>query len=384
MKRQGFYPGLLIAIIIASVVSGCGGATMSPTPSTAPGTAEKGPEWQEKWQATLAAAQKEGRVTVYGQLGPEAKLGLMSAFKARYGIELEPVIAPDLEIATRYVEEARKGVYLADVFFGGAPTILNTVKPNVTLARMTPNLLLPEVRDPKVWPAGAIPFLDKDQMVVQSTLGRVFFGIVNTDLVKEGEITSFRDYLNPKWKGKIVMFDPTISGNTSTWVSLFLTKLYGEDEGKKYLNQLAQQEPTIIRDKRLPVEWVAKGRFPIHIGPNMQATQEFIKAGAPIKPTREEVAFLNPSSSCFALAGKPANPNAAIVLVNWLLTAEGQAIISKAWGQAAARIDLPTEWLDPMSIPVPGQKIYLTDEDITLYNTTAQKVAQDIFGHLMK
>ena len=41
--------------------------------------------------------------------------------------------------------------------------------------------------------------------------------LINTDLVKPAdEPKSWQDLLDPKWKGKIVMFDPTISGNTST------------------------------------------------------------------------------------------------------------------------------------------------------------------------
>ncbi len=382
--------GLFLSIAVALVVSACTGAAVAPAPPVS-GGAGKGPSsgaavpaWQQKWDQTLAAARKEGKVTVYGQLGPEAKVGLMTAFKAKYGIELEPVIAPDLEITTRYVEETRKGVHLADVIFGGATTLLNTVKPGAALSPLAPNLILPEIKETRVWRGDVIPLLDKDQTIIMSTLGRVFYAIFNSEMVKEGEITTFKDYLNPKWKGKIVMFDPTISGNTSTWNSLLLSRVMGEDEGRKYLRGLAEQQPTIIRDKRLPVEWTAKGRFPVHIGPNMQATQEFVKAGAPIKATREEVAFLNPSSSCFAMAGTPANPNAAIVLVNWLMTAEGQAIISKAWLQAAARADVPTTDLDPMTVATADQKQYLTDEAVTLYNRNAQKIAQEIFGHLMK
>ncbi len=388
MTKHGVGRLLLATIVAVLVAVGCAGSAV-PAPTTErAATAEKarqpGAGSQDRWQQTVAAARKEGKVTIYGELGSEAKAG-MNKFKERFGIEVDTIVGSGPEVAARYVQESRNGIYLADILFNGSPTFLSTIKPNVPLAQVSPNLLLPEVTDPKVWPEGRIPFLDKDQLIVQSTLGRIFFAIVNTDLVKEGEITSFQDYLNPKWKEKIVMFDPTIAGSASTWMSVFLTELYGQDEGRKYLTRLAQQEPLILRDKRLPVEWVARGKYAIHIGPNMQTSEEFVRAGAPVKAIREkELTFLNPSSSNFALPAKSPHPNAAIVMVNWLLTAEGGAVLSRAWGAPASRLDVPTTGVNPMNVALPGEKVYLNNEELVLFSPKSREIAREIFGHLIK
>ncbi len=387
MKKCGWC--LLIVVTAAVILAGCAGAGAPAAPPAGGTPSGAGPaagaDWQKRWDNTLAAAKREGKVTIYGELGSEAKTALTERIKDRFGLELETVIGSGPEVAAKYVQEVRSGIYLADVLFNGSPTFLTTIKPNVELVPISRSFILPEIRDPKVWPEGGIPFLDKDQLIIQSTLGRIFFGVVNTDQVKEGEITSLRDYLDPKWKGKIVMWDPTVAGSTSSWFSVILTQIYGQDEGRKYLSQLAQQEPLIIRDKRLPVEWVAKGKYAIHIGPNMQMVAEFVKAGAPVKATREkEGIFLNPSSSCFALVAKPAHPNAAVIVANWLMTAEAGAILSKAWGAPAARQDVPTTGLDPANLPLPSDKIYLNTEQLVLYTTTSQQIARDIFGPLIK
>ncbi len=391
MKMRNLSIVLLVAILGALVLTACGGTVSSPSATPAGTTAAKSPkpdagqDWQAKWNDMQTAARKEGKLTIYGELGPEAKAGLSKPLKEKFGIELDSVVGSGAQVAAKYVQETRVGVYLADILFTGSPTFLNTVKPNVTLAPLAPVLVLPEIQDPKVWPEGGIPYLDKDRLIVQSTLGVNPFAIINTDMVKPGELTSYEDYLNPKWKGKIVLFDPTIAGSTAAFFTLILQRIYGPEEGRKYLTKLAEQEPVIVRDKRLPVEWVAKGKYAIHMSPNMQSTMEFVDAGAPIQTTREkEGLYINASSSCFALVEKPAHPDAARVVVNWLLTAEAGAILSKAWAAPAARRDVPTTGLNPMFIPLPGEKLQLTTEDLVLYTPKAQQIAGEIFAKYLK
>ena len=66
-------------------------------------------------------------------------------------------------------------------------------------------------------------------------------GVANSEVVQGNELTSFFDFLAPKWKGKIVLSDPTISG-TSPNVMAAIYKTLGEE--KLYT--------TMISDSGLP------------------------------------------------------------------------------------------------------------------------------------
>ena len=55
------------------------------------------------------------------------------------------------------------------------------------------------------------------------------------------------------------------------------------------------------------------------------------------------------------------HPNATKVLVNWLLSKDGQEIYSKAQGQATRRLDVDTKWMD--EIGTRSAKDFMTVED---------------------
>ena len=73
---------------------------------------------------------------------------------------------------------------------------------------LEPALILPDVKNPKTWRGGAIEFLDPGKTVIVMTpfqRGTIFY---NTKLVNAKEFKSYKDLLDPKWKGKMVVDDP--------------------------------------------------------------------------------------------------------------------------------------------------------------------------------
>ena len=89
MKRCGVLAGVAIFLICLMARD-----FMAPRPTEA--SEEKAakavkvmPAWQQKWEDTLAAAKKEGKVSVSTFVGPETRNTLAKAFKAKYGIDLE-------------------------------------------------------------------------------------------------------------------------------------------------------------------------------------------------------------------------------------------------------------------------------------------------------
>src|SRR3990167_8066118 len=87
---------------------------------------------------------------------------------------------------------------------------------------------------------------------------------INTEHVNQDEVKSYYDLLNPKWKGKIVMSDPTINGTGGSAFAVLGFQLLNLD----FFRQLSRQELMITRDERLMVDWVAKGKYAMVLFPS--------------------------------------------------------------------------------------------------------------------
>ncbi len=338
------------------------------------------PDWQTKWNQLVQEAKKEGKVVLYGEVGPVFKSKISEAVKRKYGIEVDAVAGKAPEVANKFLTERAANLYLADILITGQTTTLALLKPKKVLASPKPHLLLPEVLDSKAWPQGVLPFLDKDQLVLRLVAGFMTYVTINKELVKEGEITSYADLLQPKWKGKITMLDPAFPGNGGAWAN-FLMNALGREAGEKYLRQLALQNPVITRDARMQGETVARGKYAIGIGTTIQVAQDLARAGAPIAWLRlKEGGSMLSGAFVAALPDKPAHPAAAAVMLNFLLSKEGQQIASESIGLPPVRHDVPLAPGLEDSVPKPGDKVYWMDEELLLKESSFYPLSREIFG----
>ncbi|MBI4330792.1 MAG: extracellular solute-binding protein [Chloroflexi bacterium] len=382
MKRA--YVWVVISLL-AALVSACAPGAPAPPPSPevkapSPGVGVK-PAWQEKWETTVAAAKKEGKVTLYSVWGAEVTNPLRQAFLDRFGIELEfgsvgrgPALLP------RVQTENRAGLFIADAFGSGASTLVTSLKPAGILGPVEPLLILPEVTDAGAW-SGGFPFVDRDRYVVGYSAGIDRALLYNTTLIKEGEITSFKDLLKPQYKGKIAMGDPTISGSANSVLSHLAYNAWTPEEAGRWLRQiLKQQEAVISRDDRLVTEWVARGKYAIAIGPRNPAVVELTRAGAPIKLAEQtEGHRVTASGGCIAAPARSSHPNAQAVFVNWLLSKEGQTVFAKGYGYPSRRLDVPAEGIvDPTLIIKPGDKLFYDTEERIIQTSQLQELAKKI------
>lgn len=380
MKKFYLIPVLLLFIIVTAWNAFGAPSTATTAPQGMPALSAPA-DWQTKWNQLVAGAKKEGKVVLYGDIGPILKGKVGEAFKRKYGIEAEFVAGKPPEIAPKYLAERTANLALADVLIMGQTTTLTVLKPKKVLASPKHSIILPEVLDSKAWPHGVLPFMDKDQLALALIAGYVRFVTINTEQVKEGEITSYADILNPKWKGKIILFDPTIPGNGGTWLAFMMMKAYGREAGEKYLRQLAQQDVAITRDARLSGETVARGKYAIGIGTALQVVQDLAQASAPIAWARlKEGGLVIPGAFVVSLPDKPAHPDAAALMINFLLSKEGQQIGSDAMGLPAMRRDLPVTRTLEEGMPKPGDKVYWLDEEVVLTEPTFYPLGREIFG----
>lgn len=335
-------------------------------------------QWQVEWDKIVHAGKKEGKVVVYGgDISGEMRAQLADAFFKKYGIVAEIEVGRGALFTERIARERKTGLYLPDLSIGGLGTSLfNTYKPGGFIEPIEQFFILPEVKDPNYWYNG-FRFNDKDRTAFAFNAYVTLPIAINTELVREQELKSYSDILNPRWKGKILMNDPTLPGTANRWIG-FVIKTLGVD----YLKSLAGQEPTVIRDERLHTEWLARGKFPIATTPLTTPFTEFLKLGSPIKRIEmAEGAHMTSGIAVIVYMNKAPHPEAAKVFLNWLLTREAQILWTRLVGTQSARLDVPTEGLPADVMRKPGVK-YLdqNSEDYILQEPEFTRIAREIFG----
>ncbi len=337
--------------------------------------------WEEKWKSILATARQEGTITIFSSSGPQVRTEVANAFKAKYGIGIEYVSARPPELAQKVTTERRGGIYAADVFIGGSTLQVVMLKPAGILEPIEPALILPEVVDSKIWRGGEIPFFDRDHTSIGFIGTFTSFLDCNTSLVKSKEITSFRDLLKPQWKGKMVLQDANLGGNSLWWLTFLSAKVWGPKETRSFLEKLRAQDVAVVNDPRQQAEWLARGKYSVGLATRLETTMEFRKAGAPIADVRvSEGGLITPGGGGVGLATKAPHPNAAVVFLNWLLGKEGQTVFAKAMGAPSSRLDVSREGFEHSVFPDPWEKTAREDEDFVTASTKVKAMYNEVFS----
>lgn len=375
----------LMAMLLILFITGCARrAEVSPQRITAPAEIKAGEEkqgWAMEWERVTRDGKKEGRVVLYTTWRPEARKAMSEAFKSKYGIDIEFILGRGNDLAEKILTERRAGLFYADIFIGGATTMMTILRPADVFSPIEEALLLPEVKDPKAWMDGKYPFLDKKGLVFHATAhdagGDAI--IYNSLHVKEDEIRSWRDLLKPKFKGKIVINDPTVAGRGQQ-----LFAVSAEFLGLDYWKELARQELDLVRDQRLQVDRLAKGRFFVAIAALNEIYNEYISVGAPIGVARnltDDVRYLSTASSNIALISNPPHPNATKTFLNWLLTKEALTIFVRETDWHSTRLDVPTDIVSEFRLRKPGIKYFNAEsEEFLQKKLVYQEKAKEIFG----
>ncbi len=352
--KQRFYALVTIVMMVAVLVAA----------GYAPAAAA------DDWEKVLAAAKKEGTVAVVGPAGNDRHDLLTLAFEKKYGIKVEYLSSRSSTTGPKISAERKAGKFLWDVFVGGTTTALGVLMPEGMLDPLEPMLILPEVKDPKQWRGGGIEYLDPGKRVLVMMLSQRATLFVNPKIVKPESITSYKDLLNPKFKRKIVIDDPTMAGpGQATFTFFYLHPALGPN----FIRELAKQEPTLLRDWNQEFEVLAREKFLVLVGDTDVIAEERIKAGVPIaiiEPRKlKEGSDTGSISGALAMFNRAPHPNATKVYINWLLSKECQADYARLTGNISARLDVPTDH-SPWRVPIP--------KSVKTYNQAAMDVKDEL------
>ena len=261
-----------------------------------------------EWKKVVDAARKEGKVSMYtGAVGSPALPKLAAAFESKYGVRVDILEVRASELRERVRTEQASGKVIGDVSHNGSTTTA------LQLAEGTfqPHGALPNARRP------VAPFAADETRV---PIYVIPYGIlVNTDMVKPAEEPkSWRDLLQPRWKGKILSDDVRALGGGAVFFMVTYQKL-----GKEFHDRLAEQQPHMNRELRGNYPRVARSEYPLYIPFTVPDILDL--KGLPVKA-------IVPAEGCpyvrfdGAIYKKAPHPNAARLLVDFFLSDDVQLL----------------------------------------------------------
>ncbi|HLI19716.1 MAG TPA: extracellular solute-binding protein [Stellaceae bacterium] len=309
---------------------------------------------QPSWDEVVKAAKAEGEVDVHGGPGKVYEEVLTTGFKAAYpDIKLNFVGTSGRDVILQIEREREAGLYRWDVYVGGTPSILQTLKPAGDFAPLRPALILPEVTDDKAWRDGFdAGWMDKEKkytFAFDYTFSPL--ALVNWDVVSHDDLKTFADLLKPQFAGKIVWDDPRLPGE-GLLVGQVLLKNFGAD----FLTKLfATQKIVFLANRRQEAENVVRGTTPIGMAVPGDEVGQFQAQGLgkSILPFNGDAKALSGDTGfgTVSLMDKAPHPNAAKVYINWLLSKAGQTDWTKT-ERNSRRLDVPPG--APSQEPPPG------------------------------
>ena len=320
--------------------------------------ADASPSWQQEWQRVVAAAEKEGQVTVYAPPGKQYQ-DAIGTFQEKYPrIYLNYVPGSGTNNSQKLLSERRADKYLADAFVGGSGTLTLVLLKSNILDPIPPVLILPENKDGGLWFSKKHTYADAGNQRVFMFQGDVSadIGAYNTKLVDAREIKSYWDVLNPKWKGKMAAFDPKERGHIQRMRAIYYNPALGGEFVRRVFSEM---DVTVARDQRQLLDWVAIGKAHICLFATATDVDDAQKKGLPVGMLvgKPEEGYMSGGFGHLGLINKAPHPNAAAVFVNWLLSKEGQLQWQKKSDNNSLRTDIPKEMLsDQRSIPKEGNK----------------------------
>lgn len=285
-----------------------------------------------------AGARREGRVTFYsGMIENQALRPIADAFRKKY-----PYITVDYwrgdsrALVQKALTERRAGRVNGDVLesTGGAEALIR--------AGAVVPFRSPAMAD---YPA---KYLDPKLFWAASRLD--YFGLAyNTRQVRAAEAPrTYDDLLNPKWRGAIAW-----RADSEVGAPLFIAgilRFMGKERGTVYLKKLvAQQIVNYAGSARALVDRVGAGEYKLAV--EIYAHHPLISKakGAPL-----DTVMFNPAPSAVStiqLATDAPHPNAAMLLIDFVLSREGQEVLRAAEYFSAN----PKVEISPMLRPiVPG------------------------------
>jgi iron(III) transport system substrate-binding protein len=291
----------------------------------------------------VAAAKKEGKVVLYTSAPLSAAQKFVNAFQEKYGITVELFRTGGVQVLRRFLMEQEAGHAGADVLVTSDLAAAHDLKAKGMFIPFKPAGLdqVPEsIRD-------ADSHFVPQRVSIISIYGR-------TDMVPPAEMPkTWDDLLNPKFKGKLVMTNPSF-----TSLQLAVVAMLSRARGWDFFERLNKNDVMVVQGNEQALNLVKTGERPIAAGADSQYANIARLAGHKIENVfPADGTFAIPSMTAVVKGAK--NPNAAKLLAEYTLSLEAEKLWPES-GIYAARADV-----DPPAGSPPIKDIKVIPMDYT-------------------
>ncbi|HEX2229729.1 MAG TPA: extracellular solute-binding protein [Candidatus Binatia bacterium] len=263
----------------------------------------------------LEAARKEGgKVVAYGSLENTAMDPIVQAFERKTGLRVEYFRASATKAMERALAEHRAGKPAFDVMVNNSGAIAIMKKEGLFSRYISPsaNAFPKDEIDPEVGPAYR-----------HTPIGIIY----NKSVLRPADAPkSLEDLLNPKYRGKFVMPDPTQHTTTMQWLAS-LYKILGNESAEKFIRDLGATKPILAESFAPSAERVSTGETPIAIS-LVRYVVTFAETGAPVDYVR--MSKMLSTGQYVGLNHKAPRPNAGKAFIDFFLSAESMKLLAKA------------------------------------------------------
>ena len=318
--------------------------------------AAKVPGRVEDSQALAEKAKAEGKVTFYANITSVEPI--LEDFGKKYGVKAEYTRLSTTKFIATILTEHAAGKLTADVLQAPMP-VLEMLKEKGVLASYT---------SPAA--AGYPKWTNKDGKI--QSFGIEYAALIyNKELVKPADVPKkYEDLTDPKWKGKIVMADPSSHPTTISWlIGLKENVIKSEAEWLKFLKGLAANKPMFVASFGPTPAPIESGEKLIGISmPKYIIT----KAPAPLDWARVSQPMMGTPRGMAVTAGAP-HPNASRMFVDYWLSEDAMKIMAEKVGEyvLAPGIYPPIAGIDKAKV-IPIRE--LSDEEIKKWGGEFKKI----------
>jgi iron(III) transport system substrate-binding protein len=303
----------LVAVVFASLSASSGTAGSVAAPTATPVKAYTNAQWAR----VVAAAKREGSVTLYTTQNPTLIADMAEKFKQKYGITVTVNRNIDAVLVQQVTAEHGSNNVKADIWASASV-------PQVLGAHQQQNRWVADARGPDLFKKSFSRdlFVGPGKAVI---VGEAILGMGWNTSQFPGALTDMPDLLNPRLKGRIGVPIPSSPSFVDyyNWVEATY--------GRNFLSRLAAQEPKLYASSLPMTQAVASGE--IAASPFVVPTILDLKnQGAPVgfKLAKGTKTWNAPYYGM--IMGKAPHPNAAQVLLNYMITREGQAASQRLAG----------------------------------------------------